>query len=94
MKRSVVAVFSVLAVATGVGWKVASHPETSARLQEIRVKQQSEQSHPAVNNALAGIRIRISPNDVGYEIGTAGLQVNIRRRVGVLVISSSGEHLA
>ena len=75
MKRFIATALSVLAVATGVGWKVASHPETSARLQEIRVKQQSEQSHPAVNNALAGIRIRISPNDVGYEIGTTADKV-------------------
>jgi len=68
MKRSIVAVLSVLAVATGVGWKVASHPETSARLQDIRLKQQSEHSQPRVNKALAGIRIRISPNDVGNEV--------------------------
>jgi hypothetical protein len=65
MKRSIVAVLSVLAVAAGVGWKVASHPETSARLQDIRLEQQSEHSQPRVNKALAGIRIRIAPNDVG-----------------------------
>ena len=68
MKRTIVAVLSVLAVATGVGWKVASHPGTSAGLQEIRLKQQSEHSQPRVNKALAGIRIRISPNDVGSEL--------------------------
>jgi hypothetical protein len=68
MKRSVAAMLSVLAVATGVGWKVASHPETSATLQKIRLKQQSERSQPAFNNALAGIRIRISPADFGYEL--------------------------
>jgi hypothetical protein len=68
MKRSIAAVLSVLAVAAGVGWRVASHPETSARLQEIRLKQQSEHSQPGTNKALAGIRVRISPNDVGYEI--------------------------
>jgi hypothetical protein len=67
MKR-IAAVLSVLAVATGVGWRVARHPETSARLQEIRLKQQSERSQPALNNALAGVRVRISPNDVGYEV--------------------------
>jgi hypothetical protein len=71
MKRSIVAILSVLAVATGVGWKVASHPETSARLQDIQLKQQSEHSHPGVNKALAGIRVRISPNDVGYQIRAA-----------------------
>jgi hypothetical protein len=69
MKRTIATVLSVLAVATGVGWKVASHPETSTRLQEIRLKQQSERSQPVFNNALAGIRIRISPNDSGYGVG-------------------------
>ena len=68
MKRSIVAVLSVLAVATGVGWKVASHPGTSARLQDIKLEQRSEHSQPRVNKALAGIRIRIAPNDVGYEL--------------------------
>jgi hypothetical protein len=67
MKR-IAAVLSVLAVATGVGWKVASQPETSARLQEVRLKQQSERSQPELNNALAGVRVRISPSDFGYEV--------------------------
>jgi hypothetical protein len=70
MKRSIAAILSVLAVATGVGWRVAHHPETSARLQEVRIKQQSEHSQPAVNDTLAGIRIRISPSDFGYEVRT------------------------
>jgi hypothetical protein len=68
MKRSIAAVLSVLAVAAGVGWKVASHPETPAQLQGIELKQQSERSQPEVNKALAGIRIRISPSDFGYEV--------------------------
>jgi hypothetical protein len=68
MKRSILAVLSVLAVATGVGWKVASHPGTSAKLQDIRLKQQSEHSQPRVNKALAGIRIRIAPNGVGDQV--------------------------
>jgi hypothetical protein len=68
MKRSILAILSVLAVATGVGWKVARHTETSATLQEIRLKQESEHSQPRVNKALAGIRIRIAPNDVGREL--------------------------
>jgi hypothetical protein len=75
MKRTVVALLSVLAVATGVGWRVASHPETSARLQDIRLQQKSERSQPRVNKALAGIRIRIAPNDVGYEVRTKADQV-------------------
>ena len=75
MKRSIAAVLSVLAVAAGVGWRVASHPETSARLQEIRLKQQSEHSQPGTNKALAGIRIRISPSDFGYEVKAAADKV-------------------
>jgi hypothetical protein len=75
MRRSVAGILSVLAVAAGVGWKVASHPETSARLQEVRIKQQSEYSHPGVNNTLAGIRIRISPSDFGYEVKTTADKV-------------------
>jgi hypothetical protein len=75
MKRSIAIALSVLAVATIVGWRVASHPETSATLKEIRLKQQSERSQPELNNALAGIRIRISPSDFGYEVKAAADKV-------------------
>jgi hypothetical protein len=68
MKRHVAAALSILAVVAGVGWKLASHPETSARLQEIRLQQHSEHSHPGPTNELAGIRIRLMPGDFGYEI--------------------------
>ena len=34
MKRQIAAGLSILAVVAGVGWKLASHPETSAGLQE------------------------------------------------------------
>ena len=64
MKRYIAAVLSILAVAAGVGWKLASHPETSAGLQEISLIQHSEHSHPGPTNALAGIRIRFSPSDL------------------------------
>jgi hypothetical protein len=57
----------IVAVAAGVGWKLASHPETSARLQEISLNPHSEHSHPGPTNELAGIRIRLSPSDFGYE---------------------------
>lgn len=67
MKRRI-AVFSVLAVMAGVGWKLASHPETSVRLQDIRLVPRSEHSHPGPTEALAGIRIRLSPSDFRYEI--------------------------
>jgi hypothetical protein len=68
MKRQIAAGLSILAVAAGVGWKLASHPETSAGLQDISLNQRSEHAHPGPNNALAGIRIRLSPGDFGYEI--------------------------
>lgn len=68
MKRYVAAGLSILAVATGVGWKLARHPETSAGLQEVSLRRHSEHSHPGPTNALAGIRIRLSASDFGYEI--------------------------
>jgi hypothetical protein len=68
MKRHIAAGLSILAVVAGVGWKLASHPETSAGLQEIRLNQHSEHSHPGPTNALAGIRIRLSGSDFGYAI--------------------------
>ena len=66
MKRYIAAL-SILAVAAGVGWKLASHPETSVGLQEISLNQNSEHSQPGPTNALARIRIRVSPSDFGYE---------------------------
>jgi hypothetical protein len=52
----------------GVGWKLANHPETSAGLQDIRLIQSSEHSYPGPAEALAGIRIRLSPSDFDGEI--------------------------
>lgn len=63
MKRKLLMGISILAVGGGVGWKLAGHPETSAGLQDIRLIQQSEHSHPGPIDALAGIRIRLSPVD-------------------------------
>jgi hypothetical protein len=68
MKRHIAAGLSILAVAAGVGWKLASHPDTSAGLQEISLNQHSEHSHPGPTNLLAGIRIRLSASDFGYEM--------------------------
>jgi hypothetical protein len=68
MRRRIAAGLSILAVVTGVGWKLASHRERSVGLQEISLKQHSEHSHPGPNNALAGIRIRLMPFDFGYGI--------------------------
>ena len=68
MKRHIAAGLSIVAVVAGVGWKLASHPETSAGLQDVSLIQHSEHSHPGPTKELAGIRIRLSPSDFGYEI--------------------------
>jgi hypothetical protein len=68
MKRQIAAVLSILAVVGGVGWTLAGHRESSARLQEIRLDKRSEHSPPGATDLLAGIRIRISPSDFGYEV--------------------------
>ena len=67
MKRQIAAGLSIVAVVAGVGWKLASRPATSAGLEDIRLIQRSEHSHPGPSDELAGIRIRLSPSDVGYE---------------------------
>jgi hypothetical protein len=69
MKRYVIAALSIFVAATTEGWQLASHPETSVELQEISLIQHSEHSQPGPTNALAGIRIRLSPSDFGYDIG-------------------------
>ena len=63
MKRKITLGLCILGVATVVGWKVTSHPETSAGLQDIKLIEGSEHSHAGPANALAGIRIRLSPTD-------------------------------
>ena len=68
MKRHIAAALSIVAVVVGVGWKLAGRPATSTTLQDIRLIQRSEHSHPGPTDELAGIRIRISPSDVGHEI--------------------------
>jgi hypothetical protein len=67
MKRHIAAGLSILAVAAGVGWKLARHAETPVGLQQVSLKQHSERSHPGPSNALAGIRIRLSGSDVRDE---------------------------
>ena len=66
MKRYIAAFLSILGVAAGVGWKLASHPETSLGLHEVSLKKNSERSLPS--NAVARLRIRVSPSDLGYEL--------------------------
>lgn len=75
MKRYITAALSVLALAACVGWKLARHPDTSAGLQQISLIQRSEHSHPGSTNALAGIRIRLSPSDFDGEIRATAREV-------------------
>jgi hypothetical protein len=70
MKRRIAAGLSILAVVGGVGWKLASHPETSAGLQEISLNQHSEHSQPGTTPELARIRVRLDPGDFGYAVRT------------------------
>ena len=75
MKRSILAGISIFAVVAGVGWKLASHPETSARLQDVSLIERSEHSHPGPNEALAGVRVRLSPGDFSYEVSAPAHEV-------------------
>ena len=75
MKQGIVARISIFAVVAGVGWKLASHPETSAGLQDVSLIQGSEHSHPGSTKALAGIRIRLSGSDFDDEIKTTSHKV-------------------
>ena len=75
MKRHIAAGLSIFAVVAGVGWKLASRPATSTGLEDIRLIQRSEHSHPGPSDALAGIRIRLSPSDFGYEITVPAREV-------------------
>ena len=68
MKRQIAAGLSIVAVVAGVGWKLASRPATSTGLEDIRLIQRSEHSHPGPADVLAGIRIRLSPSDFDYEL--------------------------
>ncbi len=75
MKRHIAAGLSILAVVAGMGWQLASHPETSAGLQDVRVVQRSEHSQPGATKTLAAIRIRLSPSDFDGEIRATAQQV-------------------
>jgi hypothetical protein len=63
MTRRITVGLSILAIAIVVGWKLASPSERAARLQDIKLIQSSEHSHPGPSDALAGIRIRLSPSE-------------------------------
>jgi len=66
MKRYFLAVLSILGVAAGVGWKVSSHPETSLGLQQVSLNKHSEHTRPS--KAVARLRVRVSPIDLGYAL--------------------------
>jgi len=68
MNRRITAGVAIVSVLAGVGWKLATQPETSTGLQDIRLIPQSEHSHPGPTEALAGIRIRLSPSDFDHQI--------------------------
>ena len=75
MKRHIAAGLSIIAVVVGVGWRLAGHPATSTELEDIRLIQRSEHSHPGPSDTLAGIRIRLSPSDFGNEITVPAREV-------------------
>jgi len=69
MKRNIIAGLSILGGVAGVGWKLASHPDTSARLQEISLSQRSEHSTAGAVSELGRVRVRVMAGDVGDQIG-------------------------
>ena len=75
MKPRILAGISIFAVAASVGWMLASHPETSAGLQEISLTQHSEHSQPDATEALSRIRIRLSPSDVNHALSATDHEV-------------------
>jgi hypothetical protein len=75
MNRQMAAGVSILAVVAGVGLKLASHPGTSVRLQDVHLIQRSEHSHPGPTGPLAAIRIRLSPSDFDEAIAAKAHQV-------------------
>ena len=75
MKRHIAAGLCIVAVMLGVGWKLAGRQSASTELQDIRLIEHSEHSHPGPSDALAGIRIRLSPSDFGDEIKVPSSQV-------------------
>jgi hypothetical protein len=75
MNRHIAAALSILAVAAGVGWTLASHPGTSTGLQEVSLVQHSEHAQPGPATAMAGIRIRLSGSDVGHAINATAQKV-------------------
>jgi hypothetical protein len=75
MKRHIAAGLSIVALVASVGWRLASRPAPSTALEDVRLIRRSEHSHPGPVDALAGIRIRLSPSDFGYEITVPAREV-------------------
>jgi hypothetical protein len=68
MKRNMIGGLAILAVVAVAGWRLANHRETSTGLRDISLIQGSEHSQPGPTDALAGIRIRLSPSDYDDQI--------------------------
>jgi hypothetical protein len=76
MKRHIVAGLFIVAVAASVGWKLASHPETSAGLEEISLNQHSEHSHSwSDQSAAKRVRVRVMDEQFGYEISATSRKI-------------------
>ena len=75
MKRHIAAGLSIIAVVACVGWKLSRRPATSTQLEDIRLIQRSEHSHPGPTEQLAGIRIRLNPGDFGREMAVPARDV-------------------
>jgi hypothetical protein len=70
MTRHIAVGFLVVATVAGMGWKLASHSETSAAgLQEISLSQNSEHSY-AWNDRSMGkrVRVRVMLKEFGDEL--------------------------
>jgi hypothetical protein len=77
MRGHVAALLAIFTVAAGVGWNIASHPESSVGLGAIALDQRSERSDPGQSASLARIRIRVSPSEghsVRVRVSPSGLE--------------------
>jgi hypothetical protein len=61
MQRHIVAALTIFAIASGVGWSIASHPDSSLELGQITLDQGSERSYASPSDAVGRVRVRVSP---------------------------------
>jgi hypothetical protein len=74
MKRHLAIALSLVAVVAAVGVRVATHPDRSTPLDNVRLVPQSEHSND-VGDKLAGIRIRLTPTDLDDVIRSAARDI-------------------